>query len=207
MVQSITMAEIAGSIHERYVAPRRVGILARHLAPLLPENARVLDVGCGDGAVSHAILGLRPDVHIEGIEVMRRGRPEIKVSIYDGETIPFADRFFDAVMFVDVLHHADPARLLQEGARVADKCVLIKDHLADGFLAGPTLRFMDWVGNARHGVALPYRYWTRAEWEKEFERLGLTPAVWKDSLDLYPWPASWWFDRGLHFVSRLERVH
>jgi len=34
--------------------------------------------------------------------------------------------------------------------------------------------------------------------------VGLSPVIWKNSLHLYPWPASWLFDRSLHFVSRLE---
>ena len=199
------MPDITGSIHEHYVAPRRVGVLAGLLAPLLPESGRVLDVGCGDGTVSQAILRLRPHLHIEGIEVLPRGTPEISVSDYDGKHIPFSDKSFDAVMFVDVLHHAaDPAQLLREAARVAAKCVVIKDHTAEGTLACATLRFMDRVGNTRHGVALPYNYWRRAQWQQEFKRVGLTPAIWKDSLHLYPWPASLWFDRSLHFVSRLD---
>jgi SAM-dependent methyltransferase len=205
MVEVTTMAAIMDPIHERYVAPRRAGILARHLAPLLPENGRVLDVGSGDGAVSHAIKRLRPDLYFEGIEVLPRGSPAISVSAYDGETIPFPDKSFDAVMFVDVLHHAeDPARLLREAARVAAKCVVIKDHTAEGWLASTTLRFMDRVGNARHGVALPFNYWKRAQWQREFDRVGLLPVVWHDSLHLYPWPASLVFDRGLHFVCRLQ---
>jgi SAM-dependent methyltransferase len=202
------MADITGSIHERYVAPRRAGILAGHIGPLLPQNGRVLDVGCGDGAVSQAIMRLRPGLHIEGIEVLPRGTPEIEVSAYDGNSIPFPDKSFDAIMFVDVLHHAaNPAQLLREAARVAGQCVVIKDHLAEGWLAGSTLRFMDRVGNARHGVALPYNYWRRAQWQQEFERAGLSPAIWKESLHLYPWPANLVFDRSLHFVSRLEVVH
>ena len=201
------MADITGSIHERYVVPRRAAILARHLAPLLPESGRVLDVGCGDGAVSQAILRLRPDLHIEGIEVLPRGAPAIAVPAYDGKNIPFPHKSFDAVMFVDVLHHAaDAAHLLREAARVAGKCVVIKDHTADGLFAFATLRFMDRVGNARHGVALPHNYWRRAQWQQEFERAGLTPVIWKNSLRLYPWPASSLFDRSLHFVSRIEGV-
>ena len=199
------MADITGSIHERYVAPRRVRILASLLAPLLPQSGRVVDVGCGDGAVSQAILRLRPDLRIEGIEVLSRGTPEIRVSAYDGRYIPFSDRSFDAVLFVDVLHHvAEPAQLLREAARVAAKCVVIKDHTAEGILAFATLRFMDRVGNTRHGVALPYNYWRRAQWRQEFERVGLSPRNWNDSLHLYPWPASLLFDRSLHFVSRLD---
>ncbi len=199
------MADILDSLHQRYVAPRRVEILAAHLASLLPEHSRVLDVGCGDGQVSDAILRLRPDLHIEGIEVRRRGAPQIAVSSYDGKNIPFPEKSFDAVMFVDVLHHtADPAQLLREAARVTGKCVVIKDHCADGLFAFSTLRFMDRVGNERHGVALPYKYWRRQQWQDEFARAGLTPVSWKDSLHLYPWPASWLFDRLLHFVSRLQ---
>jgi hypothetical protein len=38
---------------------------------------------------------------------------------------------------------------------------LIKDHTLNGFLAGLTLRFMDWVGNACYGIALPYHYWSQ----------------------------------------------
>ena len=202
------MADIAGSIHDRYVAPRRASILAGIVAPLLPENGRVLDVGCGDGVVSRAILELRPDLHIEGIEVLPRGTPPIKVSAYDGKSIPYAGKSFDAVLLVDVLHHAaDPAQLLREAARVAAKYVVIKDHIAEGLFAVATLRFMDRVGNARHGVALPYNYWRRAQWLREIERAGLCPVIWKDALRLYPWPASLVFDRGLHFLCRLEAVN
>ena len=201
------MADLTGFIHGHYVAPRRARILAGVLAPLLPENGRVLDVGCGDGALSHELLRVSPELDIEGIEVLPRAPTAIGVSAYDGKHIPFADKSFDVVMFVDVLHHAaDPAHLLSEAARVASKWVVIKDHTAEGLLAHATLRFMDRVGNKRHGVALPYNYWRRSQWQREFERAGLRPLIWKDSLQLYPWPASWLFDRRLHFVTQSESI-
>ena len=71
-------------------------------------------------------------------------------------------------------------------------------------LAGPTLRFMDWVGNAPHGVALPYNYWPERRWREAFGRLGLKPVVWEKDLRLYPPPARFLFDRSLHFICRLD---
>ena len=38
--------------------------------------------------------------------------------------------------------------------------LVIKDHTVTGLLARPTLRLMDVVGNAPHGVALTYNYLT-----------------------------------------------
>ena len=67
-----------------------------------------------------------------------------------------------------------PTVLLREAARVARQGVVIKDHTRDGILAGPILRFMDFVGNAHHGVALPYNYWPRRCWIGAFEELGLS---------------------------------
>jgi SAM-dependent methyltransferase len=191
--------------HQRVVYGRRIRILARHLSELLPRDASVLDVGSGDGLLARRILDARPDLQIRGVDVLIRPESHIPVERFDGLQLPFGDRDFDAVMMVDVLHHAtDQASLLRETARVARRAVVIKDHVVSGLLARPTLSFMDWVGNARHGVALPYSYWTEEEWQQSFARLGLRTAARRDRLGLYPWPASLVFDRGLHFVAVLE---
>lgn len=192
-------------IHQHIVFPRRIRVLSARLAKLLPADAKALDVGCGDGQISQAILQQRPDVSIEGLEVLLRGEPRIPVSQFDGRTLPFADKSFHVVMFVDVLHHTDdPAQLLREAARVASEFVVLKDHTADGALAFSTLRFLDWVGNARHGVALPYNYWKRSQWREELQKAGLSPVQWETSLHLYPWPASMFFDRSLHFIGKMN---
>ena len=118
---------------------------------------------------------------------------------------PYADGAFTAVTFVDVLHHTkDPAVLLAEAARVTSDCVIIKDHLADGTMTIPTLRVMDWVGNASFGVALPYNYLTWVQWKDAFDSAHLTVKNWNTDLHLYSGPISWLFDRRLHVVWQLE---
>jgi SAM-dependent methyltransferase len=191
---------LVGKLHKQFVSGRRVRILAEHLSALIPPGSRILDVGCGDGSVGRRIAQLKPSVQVEGIDVLVRGNAGIRVRPFDGTTIPFPDATFDIVMFVDVLHHTvEPSILLREAARVG-RTILIKDHIRKGFLSELTLRFMDWVGNAPHGVVLTYNYLSREEWNVAFDQAGLKPAH-MTSLELNP---PFWQD--LHFLVWLERT-
>jgi len=191
-------------LHGAVVFDRRVTVLADRIAPLLPRNGRVLDIGAGDGTVATLLMERRPDVEIAGVDVLVRPETRIPVTEFDGLHAPFADGEFDATLLVDVVHHADdPHGLLREARRLAAQRVVIKDHTADGVLARPTLRFMDRVGNRRHGVALPYGYWTRREWDDALAAAKLRVESWNARLGLYPWPASLAFERSLHFVAAL----
>jgi len=171
---------------------------------MLPTGS-VLDIGCGEGTLDVLVTNARPDISISGVDVLVWPSARIRVQEFDGATVPFADHSFDAVMLVDVLHHTvDPTILLREAQRVARKAVVIKDHTMDGLFAYETLRFMGWVGNAHHGVALPYNYWPEEKWRACFASLGMTTEEWVSRLDLYPAPFGHIFDRGLHFIARVR---
>jgi SAM-dependent methyltransferase len=108
-------------VHGKAVFDRRIEVLTRTLADFIPANARVLDIGCGSGTLAKRIMALRPDVSIEGIDVLVRPGTEIPVTEFDGDTIPWPDGHFDIALFVDVLHHTEaPARLLAEAKRVSN---------------------------------------------------------------------------------------
>jgi len=190
--------------HGKAVFKRRIDVLSRTIADFLPKNAKVLDIGCGSGTLAKAVMVLRPDVSFEGIDVLVRPNTDIPVKEYDGYNIPAPDGHYDVALFVDVLHHTDdPSRLVAEARRVA-KSVVIKDHNRDGLFANATLRFMDWVGNAAHGVRLPYNYLSSSEWRRLWFDRGLRIDRSVDELGLYPTPFGWLFDRKLHFVARLS---
>jgi SAM-dependent methyltransferase len=198
------MANVLGAVHGSLVFDRRTRVLAEHLSEMIPPRATVLDVGCGDGTIDSLILSRRPDIQIQGVDVFVRPSTRIKVEVFDGETLPLADKSFDTVVFVDVLHHTqDPLILLREANRVARKSILIKDHTMDGLFAYSTLRFMDWVGNAPHGVVLPYNYWSEQRWQSAFSQLGLKIDRKLTKLGLYPFPASMVFERRLHFIASI----
>jgi len=194
-------------LHDSCVVGRRAHILSQHLSRVIPEATSVLDVGCGDGLIARLIRHRRPDLELLGIDVLVRPKSFIPVAQFDGKALSYDDASFDCVMFVDVLHHmVDPMTLLREAVRVARKSIIIKDHARDGLLGGLTLRVMDKIGNQRHGVLLPYNYWTTEQWVGAWDQLGLQMNIRMTKLGLYPWPATLIFDRSLHFVARLDRA-
>lgn len=193
-------------LHERFVFNRRITVLPQLLAEALPEGSgSVLDVGCGDGQVALNLMELRPELTATGVDVMARRQTHIPVTEYDGDTLPFEDNSFDHATIVDVLHHTnDPAKVLKEVARVTKHSIVIKDHLREGFLAGPTLRAMDWVGNRGHDVVLPYNYLSADEWREVYATAGLDVDAYREhDLGLYAPPFNWFFERRLHFVACL----
>ncbi len=182
-------------------------MLAKWFSTLLPEGHAVLDVGCGDGIIDSLVLAQRPDVTIQGVDVLVRPQARIAVTPFQGSRLPFSDGAFDTVLFSDVLHHTEtPDVLLKDAVRVARHGVLIKDHVVQGVFARSTLKWMDYVGNAPHGVSLPYRYLEQNQWDELFRECGIVPRVVVRRLGLYPRWADPWFGRSLHFVGFFDIV-
>jgi SAM-dependent methyltransferase len=193
-------------LHGRFVRRSRSEVLSQHLAELLPDDAvSILDIGCGDGLVDQAIMARRRNLTIEGTDLFPRPEALIPVRPFDGKVIPYADKSFDCAMFIDVLHHTPNAvALLREAARVARKCILIKDHIAEGLPARMILRFMDLVGNAGYSFAWTADYWSEEQWRRAFAELNLSLGEKRTKLGLYPAPASWVFERSYQFMARLD---
>ncbi|HEY1229991.1 MAG TPA: methionine biosynthesis protein MetW [Ramlibacter sp.] len=95
------------------------------IARLVPEGARVLDLGCGDGALLD-LLQRERGCSGYGIEIAddnvlacaKRGVDVIQLNLDEGLSM-FADDSFDVVLQIDTLQHLRNAEtMLRETARV-----------------------------------------------------------------------------------------
>jgi SAM-dependent methyltransferase len=105
---------------------------AHRLAQRLHDGEEVLDVGCGDARLLRDLGLFRSLKRRAGIDVdlPKSPGPAIEVAAYDGQTLPFADRSFDSVVFGYFLHYLTrdhAVRLLEEGCRVARSNVFVLD--------------------------------------------------------------------------------
>jgi 2-polyprenyl-3-methyl-5-hydroxy-6-metoxy-1,4-benzoquinol methylase len=107
--------------------------LAHLFAAAAPSS--VLDVGCGEGVLTHRwaeqltgnrIVGIDlPDPKLEA-EWARRQRPNLEYRAIRGDDLPFAADEFDLVAAIEVLEHVpDPMQTLAEMARVTKSHLLV----------------------------------------------------------------------------------
>ncbi len=106
---------------------RRAGIAPTGIGP-----TKILDVGCGDGALLSELRRRRFGQTLQGVEITEAAvriaseRAEIdSVELYDGAHLDFPDQTFDLGIVSHVLEHVpDPAALLAEVGRACQAVVM-----------------------------------------------------------------------------------
>ena len=98
-----------------------------------PES--VLDVGCGEGVLTHEWAGRLGDRRIVGIDLgdpklqaewEKRQRPNLEYRVEEATSLSFGDDEFDVATAIEVLEHVpDPDATLAEMARVARSHLLV----------------------------------------------------------------------------------
>lgn len=109
------------------VAARAARDYADFLLPVLGQETHLLDVGCGDGALSVGLGRIcgrvtaldRSADDFQIAAAWARGRDDLTFIQGDATCLPFRDSTFDAVMAHSVLESGvEPAELLSEALRV-----------------------------------------------------------------------------------------
>jgi SAM-dependent methyltransferase len=140
------------------------GLKLRYLLEDLEgRGGRLLDVGCGAGAMARAVSRERPDLRVHGVDLSRRAvgfaareGDDVSFTVGNAQRLPYGDGFFDAVSLFDVLEHVDePEVVLAEVARVLRPDGLL--HVALPLEAQPGTVYAligtgtRWKAKLRHG--------------------------------------------------------
>ena len=133
------------------------------------RHEKLLDVGGGTGVIAEAIAVLFPVGQVRSIDLADRfcKTLSIETAQYDGRTIPFEDKSFDAATLNNVLHHVpdiERSHLLREIRRVVDGPLYIKDHASLGHIDNLRLTMLDAIGNLPFGGMIEARYLSPEEW-------------------------------------------
>jgi SAM-dependent methyltransferase len=94
----------------------------RHFAGALPPQSKVLDLGCGAGAVGKALHSAEPRLEVTGIDIAQVPESdELRVKILSNvamESLPFTDGSFSAAVSQFGYEYGDPEPAAAEMARV-----------------------------------------------------------------------------------------
>ena len=138
----------------------------------ITPDQKLLEIGSGPGSIIEIFRGHGHDV--QGLDIADNSiSPNLKPDIYDGETMPYADKHFDVSLLLTVLHHVpQPDDILREAMRISRRIIIIEDVYDTPFQAAYT-KLTDSITNLEF-IGHPHSNRSDAEWRATFERFGWT---------------------------------
>ena len=178
---------------------------AHRVAQALCDGDEILDVGCGNAHLLRELALFRVFRRRVGIDItapLHLTVPDVELGVYDGQTLPFPNRSFDAVLFGHVLHYLTrehAVQLLSEACRIARRQVILLEDSLPHFSVLYRLRNrLDRVkSDMRYAESGGQRYRPSRD-----EQMFLTLTEWVAMLEALPPVATVRIER-LDTVSRL----
>jgi SAM-dependent methyltransferase len=145
----------------------------------------VLDVGCGEGVLTHEwaerlgggrVVGIDLDDEKLRAEWARRSRPNLEFRAEEASRLPFGDAEFDVATAIEVLEHVpQPEATLAEMARVAERWLLVSVPREPLWRATNMARGAYWrvLGNTPGHV----NHWSRRSFTELLSRHGTVEAA------------------------------
>jgi SAM-dependent methyltransferase len=185
-------AVVTGNTYDKYgsknpVVKKMMAGFERALDELFEQASpkSILDVGCGEGVLTHQWAERLGDGRIVGIDLdeadlqeawKQRQRPNLEYRVLEATTLPFADGEFELASAIEVLEHVpEPASTIAEMGRVASKYVLVsvpREPLWRGMNMARGAYWKD-LGNTPGHV----NHWSRRAFVEELSKIGTVVEV------------------------------
>ena len=144
----------------------------------LPDNAAILDIGCGKGFMLHDFKDLMPECTVAGVDVseyaienaMESVKPFLRV--VSAESLPYPDKSFDLVISINSIHNLPIDRLktaLREVERVS------RSH---SYITVDAWRNEEERKNLYKWVLTAETMMHVDDWKKLFDEVGYTGDYW-----------------------------
>lgn len=150
----------------------------------ITRGARILDLGCGNGAIAKTVANAF-EASVVGVDVENFLEYDFPFRLIADHKLPFDDESFDVVMINDMLHHTASDRQedsIREAIRVGRKVLIFETEPT--MLAKCLDVVMNWVVyGGREATPLSHR--TPREWGILIEGLGATCLVRRLNVPLY----------------------
>lgn len=142
------------------------------ISPFISSRDRVLDIGCGTGALARTIKkNKHPKMSLVDVQYNSLC-DQFPVLIYDGKKLPFKNKEFDTSLMIAVLHHThDPSEVIDEAIRVTkSKIIIVEDIFSD--VIGRAITFIgDCLVNFE--IHSPFKNHDKAQWLDIFQKKKL----------------------------------
>lgn len=158
---------------------------AKYLADLIPENATVMDFGCGNMYTARELLNFSPSLQITGLDVVKDQNlndtilkdKRLSFTLLNTKELPFADNTFDIVVALATMHHTvNPEYYLAELKRVIkpEGAIILIEEMYINFIDKIWISSQDWLLNKmKEGVPVPLNFRSHKHYLEEFKKQNL----------------------------------
>mgnify|MGYP001447763917 CR=1 FL=1 len=134
----------------------------------ISHSHKILDLGSGSCCLANILLKEGYDLSLLDVADISFV-DDLHPQIYDGQTIPFPDKYFDIVLLLTVLHHTpNPELIIQEADRVGRKVIIIED-VFNNFWKMKLGHFLDSFTNMEFSDH-PHSNKSDSQWKALFEK-------------------------------------